>query len=184
MSDLRYAPGGASAPARPSAAIKVWDPLVRVLHWSLAASFVLAFATGEAIESLHLLAGYAVLAIVGLRALWGLVGTTHARFDDFVPSPGKLAAYLRYLVAGRAERYVGHNPAGGVMVVLLLATLLGTAGSGVLTLYGGHAFEELHEFFANINLALVLAHIAGVLVSSRLHRENLVRAMITGRKQV
>ncbi|MBT6119515.1 MAG: cytochrome B [Rhodospirillaceae bacterium] len=183
MSGFDVAAGSRSEPKQAPPTVKVWDPLVRVLHWSLATAFALAFATGESIESLHLLAGYAVLVIVGLRALWGLVGTPHARFDDFVPNLGKLLAYVRDLAAGRAERYVGHNPAGGAMVVLLLAILLGTAASGVLTLYGGDAFEELHEGFANANLALVLVHIAGVLVSSRLHRENLVRAMITGHKR-
>jgi cytochrome b len=163
--------------------IKVWDPLVRVLHWSLAACFAVAYVTGEGIETLHVLAGYAVVAIVGLRALWGLFGTRHARFDDFVPTPRRLMAYLKDLVSGRAEHYAGHNPAGGAMTVLLMASLLATAGSGVLTLYGGKMFEGLHEGFANVTLGLVLVHIAGVLLSSWLHRENLVAAMITGWKK-
>lgn len=183
MSDARLAAGDASPPPNSVATITVWDPLVRILHWSLAACFAIAYATGDSIEILHLIAGYGVLAIVGLRACWGLFGTPRARFDDFVPGPRKLLAYLKDLVAGRADRYIGHNPAGGAMIVLLLSALLGTAASGVLTLYGGDAFEGLHEVFANATLALVLAHIVGVLVSSLLHRENLIAAMITGRKR-
>lgn len=163
--------------------VKVWDPLVRVLHWTLAASFALAYATGEEIIGLHELAGYAIIAIVGVRALWGLVGPEHARFDDFVPGPGRLVGYLRDLVAGRPRRYLGHNPAGGAMVVALLAGLLVTSASGVLTLYGGEAFEEVHEVAANVTLALVLVHIAGVITMSLLHRENLIRSMITGYKR-
>ncbi len=163
--------------------VKVWDPLVRVLHWSLAAAFSLAYASGESVEKLHLVAGYAALAIVGARALWGLVGTRHARFGDFVPPPREFASYLKDLALGRARRYVGHNPAGGAMIVALLAAVLGTAASGVLTLYGGHAFEDLHEGFANVTLVLVVIHVGGVVLSSLLHRENLVAAMITGRKK-
>lgn len=163
--------------------VKVWDPLVRVLHWTLAASFVLAYVTGEEIIGLHELAGYAIVAIVGLRALWGLAGPKHARFDDFVPGPGRLVGYLRDLATGRPRRYLGHNPAGGAMVVALLAGLLVTSATGVLTLYGGEVFEELHEVAANATLGLVLVHIAGVIVMSLLHRENLVRAMITGEKR-
>lgn len=166
-----------------SEAIKVWDPLVRVLHWSLAACFAVAYVTGDGIESLHVLAGYAVVAIVGTRALWGLFGARHARFDDFVPTPGRLKAYVKDLVSGRAERFVGHNPAGGAMTVVLMVSLLATAGSGVLTLYGGEIFVGLHEALASVNLSLVLVHIAGVLLSSLLHRENLVAAMITGWKE-
>jgi cytochrome b len=175
MADSQVAGAGPS--------IKVWDPLVRLLHWSLAASFAVAYLSGEEIADLHILAGYAVLVIVGVRALWGLVGSRHARFDDFIPTPRQVLGYLKDLAAGRAERYVGHNPAGGVMIVFLLAGLLGTSASGLLTLYGGHGFEGLHEGFANATLILVLLHIAGVIVSSRLHRENLVAAMITGWKR-
>lgn len=163
--------------------VKVWDPLVRVLHWSLAGGFALAYATGEEILSLHEVAGYAVIAIVGVRALWGLLGPRHARFDDFVPGPARLVGYLRELLAGRPRRYLGHNPAGGAMIVALLAGVLATSATGVLTLSGGEAFEELHEAAANATLVLVLLHVAGVVLSSRLHQENLVRAMITGWKR-
>lgn len=166
-----------------AATVKVWDPLLRVLHWSLAAAFLVAYVTGEEAEVLHEMAGYAVLAIVGVRALWGLIGPRHARFDDFVPTPARLFAYVRGLLAGHAPRHLGHNPAGGAMIVAMLAMLLATAATGVLTLQGGEAFEELHEAAANAMLVLVVFHLAGVVLSSLLHGENLVSAMLTGRKR-
>lgn len=163
--------------------VKVWDPLVRVLHWSLAGCFAVAYATGEEILDLHEVAGYGVIAIIGIRALWGLIGPPYARFDHFVPGPAKLIGYLRDLLAGHPRRYLGHNPAGGAMIVALLTAVLTTSATGVLTLSGGEVFEELHEVAANGTLVLVLLHVAGVILSSLLHHENLVRAMITGRKR-
>lgn len=173
----------AAAERGASATVRVWDPLLRVLHWSLAAAFLVAYVTGEEAEVLHEMAGYAVLVIVGVRALWGLVGPRHARFDDFVPTPTGLFAYVRGLLAGHAPRHLGHNPAGGAMTIAMLAMLVATAATGVLTLQGGEAFEELHEAAANAMLVLVIFHLAGVVLSSLLHGENLVTAMLTGRKR-
>ncbi|MEK0085094.1 cytochrome b/b6 domain-containing protein [Benzoatithermus flavus] len=174
------------APAGPAAAeVRVWDPLVRLFHWSLVAAFFTAFLAEEG-ETLHDMAGYVVLGLIGFRLVWGFVGPKHARFADFVPTPQRLVAYLAGLVRGRPERYLGHNPAGGVMILLLLAAVLVTAGSGWLMttdrFWGVDWVEELHEVAAYATLALIGVHIAGVVVSSLLHRENLVRAMITGRK--
>jgi cytochrome b len=179
--------------------VKVWDPLVRIFHWSLVLAFTLAYASGEDWQDLHIIAGYTVGGLVAFRLLWGLVGTRHARFSDFVRSPASVKAYLKQLLGGGARRYLGHNPAGGAMIVLLLVSLVGTVlgglalyaaedGAGLLAglVPAGHLWEEvfegLHEFFANLTLLLVFVHVAGVAVSSLLHRENLVRAMITGRK--
>lgn len=168
----------------PPETIKVWDPLVRALHWTLATSFAVAYATGEEIMSVHEVAGYAILSIVGVRLAWGLVGTRHARFSDFVHTPRAAVDYLRDVALGRARRYVGHNPAGGLMIVALLAALTLTAATGLLAdeTSFAEAFEEVHEAAANLTLALVVLHILGVVVSSLAHRENLVRAMVTGRK--
>lgn len=183
----------ASAPdddrARPDT-IKVWDPLVRALHWTLATSFAIAYATGEEIMSIHEVAGYAILSIVAVRVAWGLVGTRHARFTDFVRAPREALDYLKDVATGRARRHVGHNPAGGLMIVALLTALTVTATTGLLaenSLFAadgilGEALEGLHEVAANLTLALVVLHILGVVVSSLAHRENLVRAMVTGRK--
>ena len=174
---------GASSAA---AAVRVWDPLVRLFHWSLVTSFAVAWLSEEG-ESLHDGAGYVVLALVAVRVVWGFVGSRHARFRDFVPTPAALLAYLRRMLAARAERHLGHNPAGGAMIVALLAMLVLTAGSGWLMttdrFWGVGWVEELHEIAAWLTLVMVAAHVAGVVFSSFAHRENLVRAMITGRKR-
>jgi cytochrome b len=167
--------------------VRVWDRLVRLFHWSLVAAFAVAFLAEEG-ESLHNWAGYVVLGLIAFRLVWGFVGTKHARFADFVPSPRQLVGYLVSLMRGAPERYLGHNPAGGVMILCLLATVLVTAASGWLMttdrFWGTEWVEELHEAAAYTALALVGVHVLGVVVSSWLHHENLVRAMITGRKPV
>lgn len=167
--------------------VRVWDLPTRIFHWSLAASFMVAFATSESekLRDIHVVAGYSLAGLIAFRLLWGFVGSTHARFTDFLPTPAKLFAYLKSLLAGRPQHYVGHNPAGAVAIFLLLACGLTAAASGYATYneIGGHFMEELHEATANGMMALVIIHLAGVLVSSWLHHENLVKAMITGRKQ-
>jgi cytochrome b len=168
-----------------AAEVRVWDPLLRLFHWSLVLAFFTAFLAEEG-ETLHDAAGYTVLGLIAFRLVWGFVGPEHARFSDFVPAPARLRAYLASLVRGRPERHLGHNPAGGVMILLLLAAVLLAAGSGWLMtmdrFWGKDWVEELHEAAAYFALLLVGVHVAGVVVSSLLHRENLVRAMITGKK--
>ncbi|ROR34641.1 cytochrome b/b6 domain-containing protein [Inmirania thermothiophila] len=170
----------------PPAEVTVWDPLVRILHWSLVLAYALAWASAETLEGLHVAVGYLVGGIVALRLLWGLVGTRHARFRDFVRPPREAIAYLRALAAGDPPHHLGHNPAGGWSVVLMLATLALVVASGLAALEpggAGEAAEELHEFLAGLSLFLVLLHLGGVLLSSLLGGENLVRAMWTGRKR-
>ena len=179
--------------------VKVWDPFVRIFHWALVLSFTVAFASGEELETLHVYAGYAVAGLVLLRLVWGSIGTRHARFRDFVCRPGEVGAFLGDTLRLRARRYLGHNPAAGAMIVLMLVTLLITAvtgiayygiedGAGPLAMLAGasgttkEALEELHELFANLMLLLILVHPAGVLLESLIHRENLVKAMFNGRK--
>jgi cytochrome b len=173
--------------ATPPASVKVWDPFVRVFHWSLAGLFFLAYATGDESENVHIAAGYAIAGLLALRIVWGFVGSRHARFNDFVRSPGTVLAYLRDVMLLRAPRYVGHNPAGGAMVVALIAMLSGTCITGYMmttaAYWGSQVLEEVHEAFANLSIGLVAFHVLGVLVASVEHRENLVRAMVTGRKR-
>jgi cytochrome b len=181
--------------------IKVWDPLVRLFHWSLVAAFAIAWLTEDQWMALHANAGYLILTLLLFRLVWGLLGTRYARFSDFVTSPSMVLAYLRDLLRLRAERTIGHNPAGGAMIVALLITLFmtslsglvayGATGSGPLAellfskaAYGSEFFEELHEFLANFTLLLVVVHLLGVGFGSLLHSENLVRAMLTGKKRV
>lgn len=166
----------------------VWDAPVRVFHWLLAISFAVAYLTaeGERWRLAHITAGYTMAGLVAFRIVWGLVGTRHARFAGFVRGPRAVLGYLRSLVTGRPEHHAGHNPAGALAIVgLLLLTVL-TAATGWATLneVGGHWLEEVHEALANGMLALVIAHVAAVLLSSWLHRENLIGAMIHGRKPV
>lgn len=210
--------------------VPVWDIAVRVFHWSLVGFFTLAYLTGDEENQLHIYAGYVVLGLVLFRLVWGFIGSRHARFSDFVRSPGMVAGYLKAMLAGSPRRYLGHTPPGGWMILALLASLLLTSISG-LQVYGlegygpladsrfttgliataqadeddddndrqhsagqrEHAsgneadeemWEEVHEFFANLTVLLIFVHIAGVVVTGRLHRENLVKAMLTGRKNV
>jgi cytochrome b len=209
--------------------VAVWDPLIRFGHWALVAAFAVAYLSAEeesgSPDALHVWGGYVVGAIVVVRVLWGLVGPKHARFSDFVRGPMAAVRYLVDLGSGRASRYLGHSPAGGAMVLALLACLAGTVITGVMA-YGekgkgplagetstiamlasanpAYAEEntssvgvaererpegeesfvgELHGALANITLALVLLHVLGVGVASYAHRENLVAAMVTGRKR-
>jgi cytochrome b len=171
----------------PPATVKVWDPFVRVFHWSLAALFAAAFMTGDEVEWLHVRIGYAIIALVALRLVWGLVGPRHARFSSFVRRPRDVLAYLRDVALLRARRYLGHNPAGGAMIVALLVLLSATGFTGYLmttdVFWGSKALEAVHEAFANLTVGLVVLHVIGVLVASFEHRENLIRAMFTGRKR-
>lgn len=210
-------------PETPStpASVKVWDPLVRLFHWSLVAAFAIAWLTGDEESRLHELAGYAVIGLVLVRIVWGFVGTRYARFSDFVYRPSTVLGYAREILRGKPKHYLGHNPLGGMMVLALLVSLLAAGATG-LALQGAEEgtgpfaalssgatvtmpgiiatavaddddegdegseeiWEELHEFFANLTLLLVALHIAGVIIGSLVHRENLVRAMFTGRKRV
>ncbi|MBP9713246.1 MAG: cytochrome b/b6 domain-containing protein [Sterolibacterium sp.] len=167
--------------------VRVWDPLVRIFHWSLVLAFFSAYALGDDGGEWHQIFGFTVLGLVTFRLLWGLVGTQYARFTSFVPSPRKLIAYLQDLLAHREARYLGHNPAGAAMIVALLLMLIGTGSTGWLlttdAYWGSEAMEEVHEALANGTLLLVGLHVAGVVFSSLRHRENLLRAMMSGRKR-
>ncbi len=169
-----------------TATARVWDPAVRVFHWSLAAAFAAGWATAEAATGLHQLLGYTILALVGARLVWGAMGPRHARFASFVRGPGAVAGYLSDLLHGRTRRYLGHNPAGAAMILALLGGLSTVALTGwAMTVpgFGGERVEELHEAAASVMLVLVAGHVPGVVASSLLHRENLVLAMLTGRKR-
>jgi cytochrome b len=172
---------------KPPASVKVWDPFVRIFHWSLAGLFLLAYSTGDEIENVHIAAGYIIAGLLALRIVWGFVGPRHARFRDFVRSPCAVLAYMRDVALLRAPRYLGHNPAGGTMVVALIVTLLGTCLTGYMmttgSFWGAKWVEEVHEALANLTIGLVVVHVLGVLLASFEHRESLVKAMITGRKR-
>jgi cytochrome b len=195
--------------------VPVWDPLVRLFHWTLFVSFCAAWFTegelfedlqdrlsGEWLQLVHIWAGYTIAGLLVFRVLWGFVGPRYARFSDFVYSPGIVLAYVRDVLTLRARRTLGHNPAGGAMIVALLLGLTATVVTG-LALYGADkglgplaamlaessdaaidTIKEAHEVATNFTLLLVAGHLLGVVWETLLHRENLVRAMITGRKRV
>lgn len=196
--------------------VKVWDLLIRTFHWSLVLAFTIAYFTGDEESDWHIYSGYIVGGLITFRVLWGLIGTYHARFSNFICSPRSILKYLKSLLSGTPGHYLGHNPAGGAMVILLLVSLLVVTYSGLKVYaieegagplaqttqfsviksayadsdhededeeeFWEEFWEEVHEASANFVLFLVLLHVAGVLVSSRLHNENLIKAMITGNK--
>ena len=171
----------------PPATVKTWDPFVRVFHWTLLTLFIIAFATGDENERAHIAAGYGIAILLALRFVWGVIGPRNARFTSFVRSPREMLTYLRDVAHLRAPRYLGHNPAGGAMIVALLTALMGAVITGYMmttdAYWGSKWLENLHEAFAYGTLALAGLHVLGVAVSSLLHRENLVKAMWTGRKR-
>jgi len=176
-----------SGGAMPPATVKVWDLFVRVFHWSLVSFFVIAYATGDEIENVHIAAGYAIAVLLPLRVVWGFVGPRHARFTSFVRPPREVLEYLRDVLRFRAPRYIGHNPAAGAMILALIALLAGTCVTGYMmttdAYWGAKWVEEVHAALANVTVGLIALHVLGVIVASFEHRENLVRAMVTGRKR-
>jgi cytochrome b len=182
-----------------SSMVKVWDPLVRVFHWSLVFFFLFAFITEDDWLDLHVQAGYAVSFLIGFRLLWGLMGTRNARFMSFVKSPAVMLTYLKGMLSFKVPHYLGRNPLGAAMVITLLLgvalvsftgmIMISGEGNGplagtVFSTWSGDWMEDVHEFFANFTLLMVVAHVSGVLVSSVLEGENLVKAMVTGRKKI
>jgi cytochrome b len=157
-----------------------------VFHWLLALSFAGAFVTAESerYRDIHVLLGYTVLGLVAFRLLWGLIGTRYARFWSFAFGPRSVLTYVKSLFTRSPQHYLGHNPAGSwaIYALLALSLLAGASGYAAYNDIGGHWMEETHEAVASALLFLVFVHLAGVAVSSLLHRENLVRAMLTGYK--
>lgn len=167
--------------------VRVWDPLVRLFHWTVAVGVIanLTFLRHE--EAPHIYVGYAVVAALLVRLAWGLLGRGHARFASFVPGPRGLIGYFRAILARREPRYIGHNPAGAAMIVLLMAllTIVGATGwmMGLDAFWGVAWVEAVHEMTANVLIGAVALHVAGTIVESVRHRENLPLAMITGYKR-
>jgi cytochrome b len=169
------------------ATVRVWDPLVRIFHWSLVVLFAFAFLTGDEWQKPHETAGYIIAGLIGFRVIWGFAGSRHARFASFIYRPSTVAGFLTDTVRMKARRYLGHNPAGGLMVIGLLIAIAVISLSGWMmttnAYWGVEWVEELHEAAAFTALGLVALHVGGVIVASFEHGENLVRAMVTGRKR-
>ncbi len=183
------ADGGGSRPAAAQEVetVKVWDPFVRFFHWSLVGGILAAWITADAWDKAHEWIGYFIGGLIAARVVWGFIGPRHARFSDFVRGPRTVLRYIRQILTGHAPRYLGHNPAGGAMVIALMLTVAAIVTTGwMMTLdafWGVEWVEDLHELLFDGLLVLVGLHVAGVIHASIAHRENLVRAMIHGRKR-
>lgn len=166
--------------------VLIWDLPTRVFHWLLALSFTGAFLTAdsERLRDIHVVFGYTMLGLVAFRLLWGVIGSRYARFSAFAFGAGRVLGYFKSLFSRSPRHYLGHNPAGSwaIYALLLLATAAGLTGYATYNEIGSGWMEDLHEGIANTLLTVVIVHISGVLVSSLLHRENLVRSMIDGFK--
>ena len=171
----------------PPARVRVWDPVVRLFHWTVAFGCIANLTVLREVKSVHRYVGYAILAAVAIRLVWGLVGSRHARFRDFAPSPQRLFTYLKSLLQGREPRYLGHNPAGAMMMLALVVLVLicGITGwmMGLDVFWGELWVEQVHEVFANAILGLAVLHVIAALAESWRHRENLILAMVTGLKR-
>ncbi len=166
--------------------VLVWDVPVRVFHWLMVLSFAGAYLTAESERwrLIHVTLGYTMGGVVAFRVVWGLIGSHPARFASFVKGPAAIGRYLRSMLGERPEHHLGHNPAGALAIVLMLAVAAAVTASG-WALYNdlcGEWLEDLHEVAANLMLSVIGVHVAAVLISSHVHRENLVAAMIDGRK--
>lgn len=168
-------------------AVRVWDRFVRFFHWALAGCVLVNFFVTHDGKALHQWLGYTALALVAARIVWGFIGTRHARFADFFPTPRRVRAHVRALLSGRPDFHAGHNPLAGIMVILLLALVLSLGLTGYLQttdrFFGEEWLQDTHEAIANTLIGLAALHVAAAIVMSRLERINLVAAMVTGIKQ-
>ena len=185
------------------ATVKVWDRFLRFFHWTLVLCFATSFLTGEIhAATIHELVGYILCVLLAARIYWGFKGTEYARFRAFVYPISEALTYLRSMLKGNPKHYIGHNPAGALMVFTMLGLLAVIFASGFLSLgtidfegplvflansvsdEASYAFRHLHGFLTHAALVLVVLHLVGVLVGSIQHKENLVKAMLTGNKSL
>lgn len=170
--------------AQPSYKIRVWDPLIRIFHWSLAAGFLLNYAILEEGENLHEWVGYYTLALIAIRIIWGFIGPKNARFSDFWPTPARVKDHLREHLRGSPPSPDRHNPVGGLMILALLAGMLATGITGWLSttdlFWGEELIEELHEGAASLVMGLVSLHVTAIVWFSLKGPHNLARIMWTG----
>ena len=178
--------------------VPVWDPLVRVVHWSMVLAFVVAFLVEDDLMTVHVWAGYVVGALATLRVGWGLIGTRYARFSNFLSPYREVVQHFKELVEFRPRRHLGHSPVAGVMIAALLLSLLGTVVSGIWVYASAHhsgplagaiasapggMWDTIHETLSGITMLLAALHVIAVILVSWLTRENLVKSMLTGRKR-
>lgn len=187
MSDMYASPVNTPQQETATRKILVWDLPVRVFHWLMVFCFAGAYLTAESEHwrLVHVSLGYTLAGLVAFRLIWGVIGSKHARFASFVRGPKAVMQYLSSLLRGQPAHHTGHNPAGALAIIAMLLLSLAVVATGWANYsdFGGEWLEEAHELSANLMLATVIVHVAAVLLSSLLHRENLVGAMLTGRKR-
>lgn len=167
--------------------IRVWDPLVRILHWALVFCVVSNFIN-ESGHAVHRFLGLTASGVVVVRFVWGFIGPQYARFSDWFPTPSRLVPYIKALLSNAAPRHIGHNPAGAVMMLVLMALVISLGTSGFMMTTDAYMdtdwLKELHETFANLLIASVIVHVGAALFESWKHKENLVASMLHGKKPV
>lgn len=168
--------------------VAVWDPLVRLIHWSLALTILLNGTFIEEESKTHEWIGYVALGLVGLRLVWALIGPKHARFSAFPPSPARAIHHLRAMLSGDKTVHLSHNPLGALMVYNIWASVIAIGITGymmtTITFFGVYWVEEAHEIVFNWLVFSVALHVAGVAFDTWRSGVNLVRAMINGRKTI
>ena len=175
------------AAADHSAAVAVWDPVVRLFHWTIVTGVVLNLWVLEHGKYWHRVTGYVVAGALAVRLIWGIVGTRHARFSDFFPTPRRVFGHIRALLRGEDRRQLGHSPLGAVMMLVLMVLLASLALTGWMmgldAFWGEKWLENVHELLANSVMALAILHVAAAVVESVRHKENLPWALVTGKKR-
>lgn len=188
MGPLPIGTGQVPLGTRPIKTTKVWDPLVRLFHWGTVACVTLNLFILRAGKPVHRYVGYTLLGLLACRFIWGFIGTPYARFSQFVPSPKGFITYAGAWRHGHEPRFLGHNPAGAIMVLVLMAVLTWVGITGwMMTLdqfWGEEWLEDIHGLLANSLYFLVPLHILGAVIASKRHRENLIWSMVTGKKSI
>lgn len=176
-----------SGPTDAPKKIKVWDIFVRIFHWSIVTGFIVEMFLTDEGKSIHRWTGYVILTLIALRIIWGFIGSPHARFKDFFPSPSRLMVYTKQLIRGKEPRYIGHNPAGALMMLALIFAMTACCITGWMqgldAFWGDDWLQETHEILANSILIMAFFHVFGAIVESFRHHENLIWSMITGYKR-
>lgn len=173
--------------AASSNAQPVWDRFVRVFHWSLVSCITLNYFVLNDGKTTHQIVGYMALTLVLARIIWGFIGSRHARFVDFFPTPSRLAHHFRDVRAGNHTANQGHNPVGALMMLALMATVLALGTTGwmqTLDAYWGEEWlQNLHRGIGNVLISLATLHALAAIVMGRIERTRLIKAMVTGIKE-
>ncbi|PKO33975.1 MAG: cytochrome B [Betaproteobacteria bacterium HGW-Betaproteobacteria-7] len=166
--------------------VRVWDPFIRIFHWSLVSCVLLNYFVIDDGESLHQWIGYTASALVVARIFWGFVGSKHARFADFFPTPARLKQHLQRVISGQPDTHPGHNPVGALMMLALIALVLALGVSGYMqsldAFWGEEWLQEVHELLGTTLISLAGLHAAAAIIMSRVERTNLIGAMFSGVK--